>query len=100
MTEIKVNENGQAFFDFDALEKLTSKEFVVFIFDELRKDSSNEVLDIVVEKNQFYVKVYMKSDVKVKIFSFDKNFKWISLNEIFISELKVVFDLFVGDLNG
>lgn len=59
MTEIKVNESGQAFFDFDALEKNTSKDFVFDIQMDIKLNSKGYNWEIIVDDSDFFVNVYV-----------------------------------------
>jgi hypothetical protein len=100
MTEIKVNENGQAFFDFDALEKITSKEFVQSILSKVGSDISS----VFVDENEYDVRVYVKNltNAYVDIFNYSKSISHVfSSKRVWNFEVDLLGKIFNdGDFNG
>lgn len=85
MTEIKVNESGQAFFDFDALEKITSRNFVLRVLDILSYQVSES--DIKISKFDTLVRVFIINWSAVYVLEY--HFRTSDFSEMFLTD----FDL-------
>lgn len=101
MAEIKVNEDGQAFFDFEALEKKTSKDFVGFIQKHISGYSKlPKSYKTVVNYGKLASRVYVYSFLGLEIFSFNHEngeYKTSFLSE---NSLEIIKELIQGDLDG
>jgi len=107
MTEIKVNEKGQAFFDFDALEKMTSKGFVTDILIDIKLNSKENDWQIKVVDHEYEVQVFVLYIDKISnffsstdIYTFKKYLGYtLPKKTIWNYELSTINEM-VGELNG
>lgn len=97
MTEVNVNENGQAFFDFDVLEKKTSKEFAEKVdrFIKIKKVENYKEIHGNVISVVFIVQDYILTRCQFLHVSKDIDITFLSYSEVDI--MKSMFD---GDFNG
>ncbi|MGG3781579.1 hypothetical protein [Schinkia azotoformans] len=93
---IKVAENGQMFIDFNALELITSAEFVLEIKDDLEIYESIEraIDNIEIEILENSVSVFVKIATRITVYTYYKNsnrFERMSLSKLDLERMCKMF---------